>query len=145
MPMQATIENLLGGPPVLGHKIADAIDWTDTIRAGLPAQSASLLQDHLALTDAELAEILGVSTRTLARIRSGKQRIDAVASDRLYRVARLFALACEVLENQAEAVKWLKLSQIGLGGRIPMALLLTEAGAREVEDLLLRIEYGVFS
>jgi putative toxin-antitoxin system antitoxin component (TIGR02293 family) len=145
MGTQAVVENLLGGSAVLGHKIADAVDWTDTIRAGLPAQSAFLLQERLALSAADFAKILAISTRTLSRIRHGKQRMDAVASDRLYRVARLFALACEVLEDEATAVQWLKLPQTGLGGRTPLALLLAEAGAREVENLLLRIEYGVFS
>jgi len=35
--------------------------------------------------------------------------------------------------------------QHGLGGAIPINMLQTDAGSREVEELLLRIEYGVIS
>lgn len=61
------------------------------------------------------------------------------------RVARLHALAERVLEDAAVARGWLRAEQPGLGGRVPLALIRTEAGAREVEDLLGRIEHGVFS
>jgi uncharacterized protein (DUF2384 family) len=39
----------------------------------------------------------------------------------------------------------LRSPQIGLGGAVPLAYAETELGAREVEDLLGRIEYGVYS
>jgi putative toxin-antitoxin system antitoxin component (TIGR02293 family) len=55
------------------------------------------------------------------------------------------ALAEEVLEDAGRAREWLHQPQRGLGNRIPLDLIRTEAGAREVEDLLGRIEYGVFS
>jgi len=34
---------------------------------------------------------------------------------------------------------------VGLGGETPLEYAETEVGAREVEDLLGRIEYGVYS
>ncbi len=40
---------------------------------------------------------------------------------------------------------WLRQPQFALGGRVPLEMLHTEAGTREVEDLLGRIEYGVIS
>jgi putative toxin-antitoxin system antitoxin component (TIGR02293 family) len=68
-----------------------------------------------------------------------------VESDRLYRLARLAALAEEVFEDLDRAREWLRQHQRGLGDRAPLDLMRTEVGAREVEDLLGRIEYGVFS
>jgi putative toxin-antitoxin system antitoxin component (TIGR02293 family) len=68
-----------------------------------------------------------------------------VVSDRLFRVARIGALAIDVLEGEAHAVHWLKRPQIGLGGSIPLALLTTDVGSVEVEKLLLRIEHGVYA
>ena len=50
-----------------------------------------------------------------------------------------------MFEDSERAHRWLKEPQRGLGNRTPLSLLGTEAGAREVEDLLGRIEYGVFS
>ncbi|MCG3117879.1 MAG: DUF2384 domain-containing protein [Candidatus Manganitrophus sp. SA1] len=72
-------------------------------------------------------------------------RLNPVTSDRLYRFAKIYAMAVEVFGELNEAQKWLRSPQIGLNGRIPLELIATEAGAQEVKDLLGRIEYGVFS
>lgn len=61
------------------------------------------------------------------------------------RIIRIFARAADVLEDQDKAMKWLHREQIGLGGRIPLDMIQTEAGEREVENLLGRIEHGVYS
>ncbi len=53
--------------------------------------------------------------------------------------------AIEVLESAENARQWLASPQVGLGGAVPLEYAETELGAREVEDLLGRIEYGVYS
>ena len=40
---------------------------------------------------------------------------------------------------------WLRSQQLGLGGEVPLDYAESEVGAREVEDLLGRIEFGVYS
>jgi putative toxin-antitoxin system antitoxin component (TIGR02293 family) len=50
-----------------------------------------------------------------------------------------------VLEDKDAAREWLHDGQVGLGGRTPIDMMRTEAGAREVESLLIRIEHGVLS
>lgn len=59
------------------------------------------------------------------------------------RFTRILALATDVFEDEDRAVEWLRRPQFGLGDRIPLDLINTEAGAREVESLLLQIEHGV--
>lgn len=61
------------------------------------------------------------------------------------RSARIAALACEVLGDPEKAARWLRQPNRALAGRAPLSLLDTELGAREVEAVLRRIEYGVFS
>jgi putative toxin-antitoxin system antitoxin component (TIGR02293 family) len=103
---------------------------------------------HLAypITDREYARVLGLSERTLTRHKGQLQkRLGLVKSDRLYRMARIFALAQEVLEDDRHAIAWLRRPQIGLSGRTPLDMMRTEAGAREVEDLLGRIEHSIYS
>jgi len=95
--------------------------------------------------DRELAALLGISEKTLSRGRAAGGRLDPVASDRLFRVARIGALAIGVFESEAAAADWLKRPQIGLGGRVPLELLTTDVGRDQVEKLLLRIEHGVYS
>ena len=120
-------------------------DFDKLIREGFPVISGYSLKNTLKLTYLELAKVLGVSSRTLQRKIKLHKKLSIVESDRLYRLVRLFAIASQVLENDRAASEWMHKPQTGLGGRVPFEMLQTEAGAREVEDLLGRIEYGVIS
>lgn len=137
--------HMLGGARVLGRKVHSLLDLIDLIEKGVPRKAAERLRDRLGLSEQELARSLGVSAKTLQRQAKARQaRLSPAQGDRLYRLARIVALAEEVLENEERARRWLREPQRGLGGRLPLNLLRTEAGAREVEDLLGRIEHGVF-
>jgi putative toxin-antitoxin system antitoxin component (TIGR02293 family) len=60
-------------------------------------------------------------------------------------VARVRA-RCVTLFGSAEAAEtWLTTPAIGLGQRRPVDLFGSEAGMREVETYLIRIDYGVHS
>ena len=113
------------------------------IRKGIPYAKVTLVKTALNLTDGEFADYLGMSLRTLQRKRGSHGKLSIAEGDRLFRMARIFALAAQVLEDDEMARKWLHRSQRGLGGRVPIQVIQTEAGAQEVEDLLEKIEYGV--
>jgi putative toxin-antitoxin system antitoxin component (TIGR02293 family) len=118
----------------------------DLIELGIPRAVAEHLQERLGLTDAELARALGVSAKTMQRLaRRREARLTPAQGDRLYRLARLAAMAEGVFESLDRAREWLREPQRGLGDRAPLDVMRTEVGAREVEDLLGRIEFGVFS
>lgn len=130
----------------MGRRVRTPIEMAELIKSGIPQSVAQHLRERLNLTERELAEGLGVSAKTLQRLaRRRAARLTPAQGDRLYRLARLVALAEEVFEDRDRAHSWLRQPQRGLGGRVPLELMHTEAGAREVEDLLGRIEYGVFS
>jgi putative toxin-antitoxin system antitoxin component (TIGR02293 family) len=59
--------------------------------------------------------------------------------------ATLLAKAVKVFGSSKDAKKWLNSAQFGLGGAIPLEHAKTQAGALEVENLLGRIEHGVYS
>ena len=113
------------------------------IRRGIPYGKVRLVKAALNLTDSEIAEYLGISLRTLQRKQDTREKLTIPAGDRLFRIAKIFAFAVSVLENEEMARKWLHRGQRGLGGRVPIEVIRTEAGAQEVEDLLEKIEYGV--
>jgi putative toxin-antitoxin system antitoxin component (TIGR02293 family) len=136
---------LMGGSGTLGAKPHSSGDWHSLIRHGVPAESAQALKKSLDLSDAVLADLLGISEKTLSRARQAGADLDSSASDRLFRVARVAALAYDVLESRTAALSWLKRPQIGLGNEVPLSLLTTSAGTEEVERLLMRIEHGVYS
>jgi len=135
----------LGGKAAITKEPATPSEWVARIRSGLPAASALAFKKALGLTNEELASVLGVSLRTVARLDPAKSHLDAVSGDRLVRSARLYAIAAEVLEDEAAAARWLKSAQRALGGAIPLELAQTDVGARAVEALLGRMEHGVFT
>ena len=114
------------------------------LRAGLPVRELDDLQSNLDLPMDKLAPMLGISKATLHR-RKNAGRLDASESDRVVRFARLLGRAAAVMESLENGRHWLASPQVGLGGAIPLEYADTEVGAREVEDLLGRIEYGVYS
>jgi putative toxin-antitoxin system antitoxin component (TIGR02293 family) len=116
----------------------------EAIRVGLPVQELDALQTSLDVPMDTLAHKLGISKATLHR-RKAQGRLGPEESDRVLRFARLMGLAVEVMGGEDAARRWLNSPQVGLGGAVPLDYAETEVGAREVEDLLGRIEYGVYS
>ena len=66
-------------------------------------------------------------------------------SERVYRLAKVVALAESVLGAREKARHWLNTPNRALGNVTPLSLLETEAGADEVTNVLGRIEFGVYS
>jgi putative toxin-antitoxin system antitoxin component (TIGR02293 family) len=114
------------------------------LKAGLPVQELDDLRRGLDLPMDKLAPKLGISKATLHR-RKTAGRLDAAESDRVVRFARLLGKAVMVMESVENGRRWLSSPQVGLGGATPLEYAETEVGAREVEDLLGRIEHGVYS
>src|SRR5258706_14403792 len=135
----------LGGKAVIAAEPGTTTEWVARIRSGLPAASALAFKAALGLTNEQLASVLGVSLRTVARLDPRESRLDAVSGDRLLRSARLYAIAAEVLEDDSAAARWLKSPQRALGGGVPLELAQTDVGSRAVEALLGRMEHGVYT
>ncbi len=114
------------------------------VQAGLPFAEVEALRAGLDLSLEKLAPKLGLSKATLHR-RKLEGRLTPTESDHVMRYARLLGQAVQVLESEDAARRWLGHAQYGLGGAIPLDYAETEAGAREVENVLGRIEYGVYS
>jgi putative toxin-antitoxin system antitoxin component (TIGR02293 family) len=91
-----------------------------------------------------MRSILHLPERTLAR-RKGEKRLRPDESDRLVRVGRIATLAEVTLGSREKAAGWLQKPNRALGNGVPLNRLDTDLGARQVEDVLLRIAYGVYS
>lgn len=139
------LTSVLGGKAAIAAEPATTTEWVARIRSGLPAASALAFKAALGLTNEELAAVLGVSPRTVARLDPAKSHLDPVSGDRLVRSARLYAIAADVLEDGSAAARWLKSPQRALGGAVPLELAQTDVGSRAVEALLGRMEHGVFT
>ncbi len=114
------------------------------IEKGLPFRELEDLQKKLDLPLEQLADKLSISRPTLYR-RKVAGRLPRDESDRVVRYARLFEQALKYFGSTEKARAWMKFPQWGLGGAIPLDYARTESGAREVEYLLGRMQYGVYS
>ena len=132
----------LGGPKILRAESLE--DLRDRVRSGLPYGSLEAVTSAYAIDTTELASILNVPPRTLAR-RKKARRFTAEESDRLFRVGRVAALAEEVLGRRDKAKSWLHKPNRALGRKTPLQSLDSDLGAAEVEALLRRIEHGIYS
>ncbi len=135
---------LLGGSRVFGGRVSGAGDMQRELRRGLPYGAFEAFRKALDVRPVDLAELLGVAMRTLAR-RKTKRLLSPTESDRLYRVAFVARLAEDALGSREKAKAWLHRENRALGGRSPISVLDTEIGERQVEDLLNRIKYGIYS
>ncbi len=144
MSITAIVE-VLGGSKTFRQRIRTSDDLAAQIRSGLPASTIDLLAGTLSLLRTQVAERLSIPARTLSRRLATHSRLTHEESDRTLRMARVVALAKEVLGSEQKASHWLSHSNRALSGRPPFDLLDTDLGVRSVEEVLQRIAYGVYS
>jgi putative toxin-antitoxin system antitoxin component (TIGR02293 family) len=120
----------------------------DLILAGLPSRALQHMVERVGLLRRPEAfeKAVGMSLRTYQR---RKEKPDAPLSPeqggRAWTFAELLSTATRVFGDQAEAERWFERPALALDGRRPLDLLETSAGVRSVEQLLGRIEYGVYT
>lgn len=128
----------------------DSVTLFERTEAGLDVKYLKAILTELELTAAELACLLGVSPSTLTRrIAAGKkeaQTLSPAESDRIFTILRVYRKAIALFEgDQDKARRWMRRPVRGLGNHVPIDMLVTETGAHAVEQLIGRLEHGVFS
>ena len=141
----AEIVEVLGGTKTFTQPIRRADDLVAQVRAGLPASTVTMLAEVLSLHRAQVAKCLNIPPRTLSRRLAMKSRLTHDESDRTLRMAKVVALANEILGTEEKASRWMVAPNRALGGRRPFDQLDTELGVRSVEEVLYSIAYGMYS
>ena len=136
------IVDALGGDKALRSRVQTLEQLRQSIRRGLPFQAFEAVTANYGLFKPAVGRVLRTPERTLVRRKHGA-RFLADESDRLVRVARIAALAEEILGRRDKAGRWLQKPNRALGGATPLEHLDTELGAREVEQVLGRIGHGI--
>ena len=134
-----------GPPKKIAHAGLNTAALIKVLAVGLPVTELTDLQASLAVPTEKLAPLLGISRATFHRRKGAGERLGPAESDRVVRFARLLGKAIKVFGDEEDARRWLNAAQFGLGGAVPLDYAKTEMGAREVENLLGRIEHGVYS
>jgi len=128
---------------LLGLSTFDAAGLHDRVASGLSYSALERLRRAVDLPMSQLAELIRVPTRTLAR-RKESGRLEPEESDRLLRLSRIVGLTLRLFEGDlSETRRWLSAPHASLGDDAPLAMATTEVGAREVEHLIGRLEHGI--
>lgn len=128
----------------LGLRTAATSEMIAAVKRGLPAGAFAALAAKLGVSEAALAGVTGISASTLLR-RKRAGRLSSEESEHVLRVARLLDIAARLFGSADDAAAWMRDENPALGGASPLVFADTEVGAREVEDLLGRLELGVYS
>jgi putative toxin-antitoxin system antitoxin component (TIGR02293 family) len=145
---------LLGGErafrtiPAFMEKADNPLVIHSVIQAGFPGQVLTLLVSNVPLiSDPRMFQkALGTSQRTLQRRRKeGEKRLSLEQSARTWKFAEIVAKATDVFGSQDEAERWLDSPVMALDQQRPIDLLATPVGTELVEQLLERMEYGVYT
>ena len=129
----------------LGLKSMEVPTLLKMITSGLRWSSVERFLHESGFTQQELAQYLGVPLRTLARRKEGGG-LDENESERLFRLAEIYDAALDMFgRDKANAREWLLSPVRGLNNARPIDYARTDYGAREVRNLIGRLEHGVFS
>jgi putative toxin-antitoxin system antitoxin component (TIGR02293 family) len=133
------VADALGGQRTLGARLDTVGDLAAAVAHGLPRAVVGELAQQ-AGRDAEgrrRVAALVVSPATYKR----STHLSPAASERAERLARVTALAQQALGDADEARTWLNEAHPLLAGRAPIEVAASDLGARQVERILVNIQY----
>jgi putative toxin-antitoxin system antitoxin component (TIGR02293 family) len=138
----ARIAEVMGGPQVLGRSVRSIQELSQAVAQGLPKDALKATVRRVFARPKEANEVMYriVPSATYKRRRT---RMKAQESERTERLARVIASAEFVWNNAEKAHRWLVKPHPELGRSAPIDCAFTELGARQVEELLNRIYYGL--
>lgn len=110
----------------------------------LPSRAVGRLAAKLLVTPEVVLHVSDISERTFQRRQANQELLTEAESDRVLRIARVAREAERVFGNGDKASRWLSVVSRVLGAK-PLDLLATDAGARDVEYELVRIDHGDFA
>lgn len=115
----------------------------ETIRQGIATQVFEQIAIAIGVGKETLARKLNINAQTLRKRKS--RMLSADEAEKSLRVARVFALASEVLGSENKARQWVNDQIPALGGKRPLDLLDTDLGTQEVMNLLQCIKWGMYA
>src|ERR1035441_5443914 len=111
---------------------AFVLDWDDVER-GVPVSALEEFAGHSGFALKDLLEVV-IPARTLKHRRQRQEPLSLDESDRLARVARVYALSVRVFGNPDKARRWLSKPKSRFDDRTALWMLRTDLGGRQVEE-----------
>ncbi len=127
------------------EQVHDNHAMAQRVEEGLPVAEIVEFGKQAGFTTEELAKVIQIPPRTYARRVANKSRLKVHEGERAVRLMRLFERAKQVFGTDENTRGWFNAKILALGRKTPLEYAQTEPGAREVENIIGRIEHGVFS
>jgi len=135
---------LLGGRHFLTRKPKTSLEFYVAVRKGIPKRSIDFLAQVMNIPMTKMAILLNLSYKTLTR-KNKVDLLDSPISSHAYEIADTIAKGLGVFEEKERFNRWLNKENRALNGAKPYDLLDTSMGIKLVNQILGRIEEGVYS
>ena len=126
----------------LRQPVRSLTELSDAVNRGLPKSTLRHCVQRVVASPQERRRLMSriVPEATYKRRRT---HLKPEESARTERVARVIATAEYVWDEPAEARRFLTTPHPELNGQVPLELALSELGARQVEEVLWKLAYGL--
>jgi putative toxin-antitoxin system antitoxin component (TIGR02293 family) len=139
-PVIASVFRKLGGRRGLGAEVASEADLARIVHRGIRLGVLSHVI-RAGFSKQEIERFI-IPARTWRHRRTRKEPLSIEESDRVVRLTRIQALAEDVFGDVEKANRWLREGLGILDGKSPLEVARTESGARLIEQLLAKIDWG---
>lgn len=103
------------------------------------------IADTVPFTQAEWANMLHLSERTLQRYAKNNSTFEGIYTDRIVLLQEMIAIGLETFTDADAFYHWLKKDKPVMGQLLNFGSLYSDRGIQEVINQLGRIQYGVYS
>lgn len=126
-------------------KAASDFDYISLGQTGITKHAIDNLAKHIGMSRKNVAEdIFDVSVKTLER-KAATDKLDKKISSHAVEIAKLLHHGNEVFGDEGKLRQWLNTNNAALNNRTPVSFFDTLTGLNMVNDILTRIEEGVYS
>lgn len=135
------IADIMGGVAILGKRISSIEELEQTVSNGIPKRALRRTAERIYSSAGPVRDIMFriVPEATFKR----RTRLSPSEGARTERLARVIAAAEYVWDDREAAREWLTKPHPELDGRTPVEAAMSELGARQVEEVLERLFYGL--
>jgi putative toxin-antitoxin system antitoxin component (TIGR02293 family) len=125
-------------------KIASYLEYIKLSNTGISKASINTLADHIGVSRKYISEnIFDLSVKTIER-KEDREKLNRKISSHALEIAKLVQHAYTVFRNEEKMKRWLNRENRALNNMKPVELLDTLSGLNLLDDVLGRIEEGVY-
>lgn len=122
---------------------SDRMLLIQVIRQGVPYSFFNLIQDYTPFSEADWAELLDISTKSLQRYKQSSKQFKSIQSEKIIEMAEVTNVGLDVFGDMSKFKRWLDTPNFSIGGLKPIELLKDSYGKDMVLGELTRINHGI--